>query len=98
MSEKRKYERVFRVKINDSTQPIARTEGGEEPAMCPEYELRLGKREIQADYTIHVSFDCLNDCLMQFFPQSNLYFHSVQPAWRYTDSGPAEPKIIYSKQ
>ena len=29
------------------------------------------------------------------FPKNPL-FHSVQTDWRYTDSGPPEPKIIYS--
>ena len=36
------------------------------------------------------------DCLLLFFPQRTYCFRRVQTNWRYTDSGPAEPKIFYS--
>ena len=34
--------------------------------------------------------------LAAVLPRKNPFFHSVQTDWRYTDSGPPEPKIIYS--
>ena len=34
--------------------------------------------------------------LAEVLSPKNPFFHSVKTDWRYTDSGPPEPKVIYS--